>query len=130
LSLVQYYGTGRRKTSTARVFMRPGTGTIKVNHKTFETYFFNEVQRMIIRQPLQLSETLDKFDILINVQGGGPTGQAGAVRHGISRALVEFNPEFRPALKKAGFLRRDPRMKERKKPGQPGARKRFQFSKR
>jgi small subunit ribosomal protein S9 len=110
--------------------MRPGTGTIKVNHKTFETYFFNEVQRMIIRQPLQLSETLDKFDILINVQGGGPTGQAGAVRHGISRALVEFNPEFRPALKKAGFLRRDPRMKERKKPGQPGARKRFQFSKR
>ena len=85
---------------------------------------------MIIRQPLQLSETLDKFDILVNVQGGGPTGQAGAVRHGISRALVVFNPEFRPALKKAGFLRRDPRMKERKKPGQPGARKRFQFSKR
>ena len=81
-------------------------------------------------KPLQLSETLDKFDILVNVQGGGPTGQAGAVRHGISRALVEFNPEFRPALKKAGFLRRDPRMKERKKPGQPGARKRFQFSKR
>ena len=130
MSLVQYYGTGRRKTSTARVFMRPGTGTIKVNHKAFETYFFNELQRMIIRQPLQVSETLDKFDILINVQGGGPTGQAGAVRHGISRALVEFNPEFRPALKKAGFLRRDPRMKERKKPGQPGARKRFQFSKR
>ncbi len=110
--------------------MRPGTGNIKVNHKAFETHFFDEVQRMIIRQPLQLSETLDKFDILVNVQGGGPTGQAGAVRHGISRALVEFNPEFRPALKKAGFLRRDPRMKERKKPGQPGARKRFQFSKR
>jgi small subunit ribosomal protein S9 len=110
--------------------MRPGTGNIKVNHKAFETYFFDEVQRMIIRQPLQLSETLDKFDILVNVQGGGPTGQAGAVRHGISRALVVFNPEFRPALKKAGFLRRDPRMKERKKPGQPGARKRFQFSKR
>jgi len=110
--------------------MRPGTGNIKVNHKAFETYFFDEVQRMIIRQPLQISETLDKFDILINVQGGGPTGQAGAVRHGISRALVAFNPEFRPALKKAGFLRRDPRMKERKKPGQPGARKRFQFSKR
>ena len=110
--------------------MRPGTGNIKVNHKAFETYFFDEVQRMIIRQPLQISETLDKFDILINVQGGGPTGQAGAVRHGISRALVVFNPELRPALKKAGFLRRDPRMKERKKPGQPGARKRFQFSKR
>ena len=110
--------------------MRPGTGNIKVNHKAFESYFFDEVQRMIIRQPLQISETLDKFDILINVQGGGPTGQAGAVRHGISRALVVFNPELRPALKKAGFLRRDPRMKERKKPGQPGARKRFQFSKR
>ncbi len=130
MSSVQYYGTGRRKTSTARVFLRPGTGEIKVNNRTFETHFFNEVQRMIIRQPLQLSETLDKFDILINVQGGGPTGQAGAVRHGISRALVLFNPELRPALKKAGFLRRDPRMKERKKPGQPGARKRFQFSKR
>jgi small subunit ribosomal protein S9 len=110
--------------------LRPGTGEIKVNNRTFETHFFDEVQRMIIRQPLQLSETLDKFDILINVQGGGPTGQAGAVRHGISRALVLFNPELRPALKKAGFLRRDPRMKERKKPGQPGARKRFQFSKR
>ncbi len=130
MSSVQYYGTGRRKTSTARVFLRPGTGEIKVNNRTFETHFFNEVQRMIIRQPLQISETLDKFDILINVQGGGPTGQAGAVRHGISRALVLFNPELRPALKKAGFLRRDPRMKERKKPGQPGARKRFQFSKR
>ena len=130
MSSVQYYGTGRRKTSTARVFLRPGTGEIKVNNRTFETHFFDEVQRMIIRQPLQLSETLDKFDILINVQGGGPTGQAGAVRHGISRALVLFNPELRPALKKAGFLRRDPRMKERKKPGQPGARKRFQFSKR
>ncbi len=130
MSLVQYYGTGRRKTSAARVFLRPGTGNVTVNNRPFETYFFDEVHRMIIRQPLQLSETTDKFDILVNVKGGGVTGQAGAVRHGISRALVEFNPEFRPILKKAGFLTRDPRMVERKKYGQPGARKRFQFSKR
>lgn len=130
MSLVQYYGTGRRKTSAARVFLRPGTGNVTVNNRPFETYFFDEVHRMIIRQPLQLSETMDKFDILVNVKGGGVTGQAGAVRHGISRALVEFNPEFRPILRKAGFLTRDPRMVERKKYGQPGARKRFQFSKR
>ena len=130
MSLVQYYGTGRRKTSAARVFLRPGTGNVTVNNRPFDTYFFDEVHRMIIRQPLQLSETTDKFDILVNVKGGGVTGQAGAVRHGISRALVEFNPEFRPILKKAGFLTRDPRMVERKKYGQPGARKRFQFSKR
>ncbi len=130
MSLVQYYGTGRRKTSAARVFLRPGTGNVTVNNRPFETYFFDEVHRMIIRQPLQLSETTDKFDILVNVKGGGVTGQAGAVRHGISRALVKFNPEFRPILKKAGFLTRDPRMVERKKYGQPGARKRFQFSKR
>ena len=130
MSLVQYYGTGRRKTSAARVFLRPGTGNVTVNNRPFETYFFDEVHRMIIRQPLQLSETTDKFDILVNVKGGGVTGQAGAVRHGISRALLEFNPEFRPILKKAGFLTRDPRMVERKKYGQPGARKRFQFSKR
>ena len=130
LSSVQYYGTGRRKTSTARVFLKPGTGVTKVNKKSFEQYFFDEMHRMIIRQPLQLTETLDKFDILINVKGGGVTGQAGAVRHGLSRALLEFNPELRPILKKAGFLTRDPRMVERKKYGQPGARKRFQFSKR
>ena len=130
MSLVQYYGTGRRKTSAARVFLRPGTGNVTVNNRPFETYFFDEVHRMIIRQPLQLSETMDKFDILVNVKGGGVTGQAGAVRHGISRALLEFNPEFRPILKKAGLLTRDPRMVERKKYGQPGARKRFQFSKR
>lgn len=130
MSSVQYYGTGRRKTSAARVFLRPGTGNVTVNNRPFETHFFDEVHRMIIRQPLQLSETMDKFDILITVKGGGVTGQAGAVRHGISRALVEFNPEFRPILKKAGFLTRDPRMVERKKYGQPGARKRFQFSKR
>ena len=130
MSSVQYYGTGRRKTSTARVFLRPGTGEVKINKKSFEQYFFDEMHRMIIRQPLQLTETLDKFDILVNVKGGGVTGQAGAVRHGLSRALLEFNPELRPILKKAGFLTRDPRMVERKKYGQPGARKRFQFSKR
>ena len=130
LNSVQYYGTGRRKTSTARVFLRPGTGVVKVNKKPFEQYFFDEMHRMIIRQPLQLSETIDKFDIIINLQGGGITGQAGAARHGLARALVQFNPEFRPILKKAGLLTRDPRMVERKKYGQPGARKRFQFSKR
>jgi small subunit ribosomal protein S9 len=130
LSTVQYYGTGRRKTSTARVFLRPGTGKVQVNGRPFETHFFDELHRMIIRQPLQVSDTADKFDILVNVNGGGVTGQAGAVRHGISRALVAFNPELRSALKKAGFLTRDPRMKERKKYGQKGARGRFQFSKR
>lgn len=129
-SVQQHYGTGRRKTSTARVFLRPGTGSVQVNNRPFETHFFDEVHRMIIRQPLQLTETVDKFDILVNVQGGGVTGQAGAVRHGIARALVEYNPELRPILKKAGFLTRDPRMKERKKYGQKGARGRFQFSKR
>jgi small subunit ribosomal protein S9 len=112
------------------VFLRPGTGAVEVNNRPFETHFFDEVHRMIIRQPLQVTETQDKFDILINVRGGGVTGQAGAVRHGIARALVEYNPELRPVLKKAGFLTRDPRMKERKKYGQKGARGRFQFSKR
>lgn len=130
MSSVQHYATGRRKTSTARVFLRPGTGNVKVNGRSFETHFFHELHRMIIRQPLQLSDTLDKFDILITVHGGGMTGQAGAVRHGISRALIIYNPELRPVLKKAGFLTRDPRMKERKKYGQKGARARFQFSKR
>lgn len=128
--ITQYYGTGRRKTSVARVFLRPGSGEIKVNKKAFDTYFPNETLRMIIRQPLQLTETAAKFDILINVTGGGIAGQAGAVRHGITRALMEFNADLRPALKKAGFVTRDPRQKERKKYGQKGARKRFQFSKR
>jgi small subunit ribosomal protein S9 len=126
----QYYGTGRRKTSTARVYLRPGAGDVRVNKKTFEQYFPNETLRMIIRQPLQLTETTGKFDILANVAGGGPSGQAGAIRHGITRALLEFNAELRPALKKAGLITRDPRIKERKKYGQKGARKRFQFSKR
>jgi small subunit ribosomal protein S9 len=126
----QFYGTGRRKTSTARVYLRPGTGEIKVNKKTFEDYFPNQALRMVIRQPLQLTETSNKFDILVNVAGGGPAGQAGAVRHGITRALMEFNADLRPTLKSAGLVTRDPRIKERKKYGQKGARKRFQFSKR
>ena len=127
---IQYYGTGRRKTSTARVYLRPGTGEIKVNRKTFDEYFPNQALRMVIRQPLTLTDTANKFDILVNVAGGGPAGQAGAVRHGITRALMEFNVDLRPALKDAGLVTRDPRAKERKKYGQKGARKRFQFSKR
>ena len=126
----QYYGTGRRKSSTARVYLRPGAGEVKINKKAFEQYFPNETLRMIISQPLKLTETTGKFDILINVAGGGPAGQAGAIRHGITRALMEFNADLRPALKHAGLVTRDPRIKERKKYGQKGARKRFQFSKR
>ncbi len=127
---IQYYGTGRRKTSTARVYLRPGTGEIRVNRKTFDEYFPNQALRMVIRQPLTLTDTAAKFDIVVNVAGGGPAGQAGAVRHGITRALMEFNADLRPALKDAGLVTRDPRAKERKKYGQKGARKRFQFSKR
>jgi small subunit ribosomal protein S9 len=127
---IQYYGTGRRKTSTARVYLRAGGGGFLINRKAFDTYFPNETLRMIIRQPLQLTETVTKFDILINVRGGGPAGQAGAIRHGITRALLEYNADLRPTLKKAGLITRDPRIKERKKYGQKGARKRFQFSKR
>lgn len=127
---IQYYGTGRRKTSTARVYLRPGVGDVQVNRKPFDTYFPNETLRMIIRQPLHLTETVSKFDILVNVTGGGPSGQAGAIRHGITRALIEFNADLRSALKQGGLVTRDPRIKERKKYGQKGARKRFQFSKR
>lgn len=127
---IQYYGTGRRKTSTARVFLRAGSGEIKVNKRSFEDYFPNETLRMIIRQPLSLTDTVQKFDILVNVNGGGTAGQAGAVRHGITRALMEFNSDLRSTLKKAGLVTRDPRKKERKKYGQKGARARFQFSKR
>ena len=130
VSEIQYYGTGRRKTSVARVYLRPGSGKIMVNKRDFDDYFPNQVLKMVIRQPLLLTETADKFDILINVNGGGPTGQAGAIRHGISRALLEFNGELRPRLKSVGFLTRDARKVERKKYGQPKARKRFQFSKR
>ena len=127
---IQYYGTGRRKTSTARVYLRPGAGNVQVNRKAFESYFPNETLRMIIRQPLNLTETTSKFDVLVNVAGGGPAGQAGAIRHGITRALLEYNADLRPTLKHAGLITRDPRIKERKKYGQKGARKRFQFSKR
>ena len=124
------YGTGRRKTATARVYLRPGTGEIRVNYRSFDHYFRSGVQKMVIRQPLVMTETAENLDIMVRVSGGGTTGQAGAVRHGIARALLEHNPELRPKLKKAGFLTRDPREVERKKYGQPGARKRFQFSKR
>lgn len=127
---IQYYGTGRRKTATARVYLRPGDGSVQVNRKPFDNYFPNETLRMIIRQPLNLTETANKFDILVNVAGGGPAGQAGAIRHGITRALIEYNSDLRPTLKQAGLITRDPRIKERKKYGQKGARKRFQFSKR
>ena len=127
---IQYYGTGRRKTSTARVYLRPGGGNVIVNRKPFDSYFPNETLRMIIRQPLNLTETTNKFDVLANVAGGGPAGQAGAIRHGITRALIEYNADLRPTLKQAGLITRDPRIKERKKYGQKGARKRFQFSKR
>ena len=130
MTLIEYYGTGRRKTSTARVFLRPGNGTISVNHREFANYFPTDVLRTEIRQPLVLTETADKFDILATVAGGGIAGQAGAIRLGISRALLKYNLELRPALKKEGLLTRDARAKERKKYGLAGARKRFQFSKR
>ena len=129
-NVIQYYGTGRRKTAAARVYLRPGTGNLEVNRKSFDDYFPNEALKMIIRQPLVITETAEKFDIYVRVAGGGPTGQAGALRHGIARALVAYNPELRPKLKEAGFLTRDSREVERKKYGRPGARKRFQFSKR
>ncbi len=130
MALVEYYGTGRRKTSTARVHLRQGTGQITVNSRPIDEYFANDVLKMIIKQPLSMTETVDKFDIVVTVDGGGPSGQAGAIRHGISRALQLYNMELRKRLKKAGLLTRDPRMKERKKYGQKGARARFQFSKR
>ena len=130
MALVDYYGTGRRKTSTARVHLRPGSGSIQVNSRGLDEYFSNDVLKMIIKQPLSLTETGDKFDIVVTVDGGGPSGQAGAIRHGISRALQVYNTELRKRLKKAGLLTRDPLMKERKKYGQKGARARFQFSKR
>ncbi len=130
MAAVQYYGTGRRKTSTARVFLRPGTGTISVNRRTFEAFFPTEALRTEIKHPLVITETADKFDVLATVAGGGVSGQAGAVRLGIARALVEYNAELRKALKGEGLLTRDARAKERKKYGMAGARKRFQFSKR
>jgi small subunit ribosomal protein S9 len=130
VAAVQYYGTGRRKKSTARVFLRPGTGAVSVNYRTFDAFFPTEALRTQIKQPLVLTETADKFDILATVAGGGVSGQAGAIRLGIARALVEYNGELRKALKHDGLLTRDARAKERKKYGMAGARKRFQFSKR
>ncbi len=127
---VQYYGTGRRKSSVARVFLRPGSGEFKVNDKAFDEYFVTEAQRIMAKSPLVLTETIGSFNVTVTCDGGGVNGQAGAVRMGISRALQEFNPELRAKLKAEGFLRRDSRVKERKKYGQKGARKRFQFSKR
>ena len=124
------YGTGRRKTSTARVFLRPGTGAVKINERPFESFFPTESLRTQIKTPLVVTETADKFDILATVAGGGVSGQAGAVRLGIARALVEYNTELRKQLKTEGLLTRDARAKERKKYGMAGARKRFQFSKR
>jgi small subunit ribosomal protein S9 len=129
-TIVQYLGTGRRKRSVARVILRPGKGEIQVNGRAFENYFPTESSRAVVRQPLAATESMDKFDLLILADGGGVAGQAGAIRLGISRALVEFNAELRSRLKKLGFLTRDPRKHERKKYGQKGARKRFQFSKR
>lgn len=126
----QYLGTGRRKTSIARVFLRPGSGKIIVNGRPFENYFPTEAGRMPVKQPLETVEMQDRFDVVVLANGGGISGQAGAIRLGIARALVEFNAELRGALKKAGLLTRDPRAHERKKYGQKGARKRFQFSKR
>ena len=127
-SIVQHLGTGRRKSSVARIFLRSGKGEITVNNRPFDNYFPTESMRAMVRQPLLATETLDKFDILILTDGGGVAGQAGAARLGIARALVEFNAELRSRLKKLGYLTRDPRAHERKKYGQKGARKRFQFS--
>lgn len=130
MAKVQYFGTGRRKKSVARVRLVPGDGKIIVNNREIDDYFGLETLKVQVRQPLELTQTLDKFDVIANVHGGGYTGQAGAIRHGISRALLNADEELRPALKKAGFLTRDPRMKERKKYGLKGARRAPQFSKR
>ncbi len=130
MAVIQYYGTGRRKTSAARVFLRPGQGAININRRNFEEFFPTASLRVQVRQPLLLTETADKFDVLATVVGGGVAGQAGAIRLGIARALCEYNVELRGRLKKEGLLTRDARAKERKKYGMAGARKRFQFSKR
>lgn len=130
MSELTHYGTGRRKNATARVYMKPGSGEITINNRPIDTYFANEVLKMVVKQPLQLTETVEDFDITVTVRGGGSAGQAGAIRHGITRALVEYNLELRPRLKSLGLLTRDPRKKERKKYGLKGARARYQFSKR
>jgi small subunit ribosomal protein S9 len=130
MAVSQYYGTGRRKTSTARVFLRPGTGSIVVNKKSLDVYFGRETARMVVRQPLELTENLGKFDVIVNVQGGGGSGQAGAIRHGITRALMQYDETLRPSLRAAGYVTRDAREVERKKVGLRKARKKSQFSKR
>lgn len=130
MSATQYYGTGRRKTSTARVFLTPGSGNIVVNQRSLDDYFGRETARMMVRQPLELTETGDKFDVKVTVKGGGGFGQAGAIRHGITRALMQYDEELRPSLRQAGFVTRDAREVERKKVGLRKARKRPQYSKR
>lgn len=130
MSLEQYYGTGRRKSSTARVYLRPGKGNFVVNRTDINTYFNRDSLKLMMNQPLELVSLVDTFDILVNVKGGGKSGQAGAIRLGIARALLQYDPNLRSSLKKQGMLTRDARKVERKKYGQPGARKRFQFSKR
>ena len=130
MAKAKYYGTGRRKSSVARVYLVPGTGKVTINKRDMDEYFGLDTLKLIVRQPLEITETADKFDVLVNVHGGGFTGQAGAIRHGISRALLQADGDYRPALKKAGFLTRDPRMKERKKYGLKAARRAPQFSKR
>ena len=129
-SAIQYYATGRRKTAAARVFLRPGSGKVVVNQRDLDTYFVRPVLRMVVRQPLVLLNAGERYDLYVTVKGGGKTGQAEAIRMGLSRALVAANPDDRTELKRVGYLRRDDRMVERKKYGRPGARKRFQFSKR
>ncbi|MEJ2640227.1 MAG: 30S ribosomal protein S9 [Desulfosarcinaceae bacterium] len=126
----EYYATGKRKTAIARTWIKPGKGEITINNRPLDDFFKVPTAKTILRQPLALTNTLEKFDIRVRVGGGGISGQAGAIRHGITRALIEYDPELRPTLKKAGFVKRDPRIKERKKYGQRGARARFQFSKR
>jgi small subunit ribosomal protein S9 len=130
MATTEYLGTGRRKTAVARVRLASGSGKITINGRALENYFLVDTQRMHMMQPLVATDTANKYDVRVNVTGGGPNGQAGAVRHGIARALIEADANLRPTLKAQGLLTRDPRMKERKKYGQPGARKRFQFSKR
>ena len=130
MATTKYYGTGRRKSSVARVYLVPGTGKITINKRDIDEYLGLETLTLVVRQPLVATETVDKFDVLVNVRGGGYTGQAGAIRHGIARALLQVDSEYRPVLKSAGFLTRDPRMKERKKYGLKAARRAPQFSKR
>ncbi len=130
MAATSFYGTGKRKSSIARVWLKPGAGAITVNNKTLEDYFGRETSKMVVKQPLELTENIDKFDIFVTVKGGGDSGQAGAIKHGITKALLIFDAELRGTLKKAGFVTRDSRIKERKKYGKKAARASFQFSKR